>query len=62
MEPGATSSTLMGTLEPSASGQYVLFASAGQTHLVDLSFTEGKAGLVILGRDGAGFAERPKRN
>jgi len=51
-EPGATTATVMGNLQASGLHQYVLSALAGQTMTVDLSFTEGRAILVIWGVDG----------
>ncbi len=51
-EAGAISTTLTGALQTSGSHQYVLSALAGQVMTVDLSFTEGRAILVIWGQDG----------
>ena len=49
---GATSATVTGHLPASGSDLYVLSAQAGQTMMVDLSFTQGRAILVIWGADG----------
>ncbi len=50
--PGATSVTLTGTLAASESDLYVLRALAGQTLSLNLTFTEGRAILVVWGEDG----------
>lgn len=50
--PGATSATLTGNLAASESDPYVLRALAGQTLSLNLSFTEGRAILVVWGEDG----------
>jgi hypothetical protein len=49
---GSTSVTLPGQLPASGSDQYVLQASAGQTMSIDLTFSEGRAILVVWGADG----------
>jgi heat shock protein HslJ len=51
-ETGATSATVTGHLQASDSDLYVLSASGGQTMTVDLSFTQGRAILVVWGADG----------
>jgi heat shock protein HslJ len=50
--PGATVATVSGQLNASASDQYVLNASAGQTMSINLTFSEGAAILVVWGEDG----------
>lgn len=50
--PGTTSASRTGTLTASGSRSYVLRALAGQTLSIDLSFTEGRAILVVWGEDG----------
>lgn len=50
--PAATTATVSGQLNASASDRYVLSASAGQTMSIDLAFTEGAAILVVWGEDG----------
>jgi hypothetical protein len=50
--PGATSATVSGQLAASGSNKYVLHALAGQTMSVNLTFTEGRAILVVWGADG----------
>lgn len=50
--PGATSATVSGRVEASASKKYVLHASGGQTLSVNLSFTKGAAILDVWGEDG----------
>jgi heat shock protein HslJ len=50
--PAATTATVSGQLNASASDRYVLNASAGQTLNIDLTFTEGAAILVVWGEDG----------
>jgi heat shock protein HslJ len=49
---GDTSATESGHLAASGSDLYVLEAQAGQTMTVDLSFTQGRAILVVWGADG----------
>jgi hypothetical protein len=49
---GSTTATVTGSLPPSVSDRYVLRAFAGQTVSVELSFSEGRAILVIWGADG----------
>jgi heat shock protein HslJ len=51
-ETGATSATVTGHLQASGSDLYVLSASGGQTMSVELSFTQGRAILVVWGADG----------
>ena len=51
-EPGSTSATVTGNLAAAQADDYILRALAGQTLSVDLSFTEGRAILVIWGDDG----------
>ena len=50
--PGATTATVAGQLNASASDQYLLQAAAGQTMTINLTFTEGAAILVVWGADG----------
>jgi heat shock protein HslJ len=50
--PGSTSATVTGQLNASDSDQYVLHALAGQTMNIDLTFSEGRAILVVWGEDG----------
>lgn len=50
--PAATTATVSGQLNASASDRYVLNASAGQSMRIDLAFTEGAAILVVWGEDG----------
>lgn len=50
--PGATSATVTGQLAPSSSKEYVIHALAGQTMSAELSFTMGKAILVVWGANG----------
>jgi len=49
---GATSAMVKGDLHASGSDLYALRALRGQTMMVELSFTEGQANLVIWGEDG----------
>jgi hypothetical protein len=49
---GSTSATITGNLRASGSDKYVLGALAGQTMSVDLSFSAGRAILVVWGADG----------
>jgi hypothetical protein len=49
---GATSATVTGQLNPSASDQYILSAQAEQTMTINLAFTQGNAILVVWGADG----------
>lgn len=51
-ESGATSARVSGELQASGSDLYVLYALAGQTMTVDLSFAEGGAILAVWGEDG----------
>ena len=53
--PGADSSTVNGTLQPSMSDQYIINVQAGQTMTIDLTFTVGQAILVVWGADGDVF-------
>ena len=50
--PGSTTATVTGRLSPSGTDRYVLRAFAGQMMSVDLSFSEGRAILVVWGADG----------
>jgi heat shock protein HslJ len=49
---GATSTTVTGQLDAGKSDQYILGATAAQTANIDLSFTDGRAILVVWGADG----------
>ena len=50
--PGSTIATVTGSLPASGSDRYVLRAFAGQTMNVNLTFSEGRAILVVWGADG----------
>jgi hypothetical protein len=50
--PGSTTATVTGSLPASGSDRFVLRAFAGQTMNVDLSFSEGRAILIVWGADG----------
>ena len=50
--PGATTATVTGHLNASASDQYLLRAAAGQTLTINLAFSSGQAILVVWGADG----------
>jgi len=49
---GSTSATETGQLKASGSAQYVLRALAGQTMNINMTFSEGRAILVVWGADG----------
>jgi hypothetical protein len=50
--PGTTSASIAGNLAASESDLYLLRALAGQTLSLNLTFTEGRAILVVWGQDG----------
>ena len=50
--PGSTSATVTGQLNASDSDQYVLHALAEQTIDIDMTFSQGRAILVLWGADG----------
>lgn len=50
--PGAMSATVTGQLSAFGSHQYVLHALAGQTMNINMTFSEGRAILVVWGADG----------
>src|SRR5262249_2960098 len=50
--PGATSATVTGHLEASQLDAYVLYALAGQTMTINLTFTSGQAILIVWAADG----------
>ena len=49
---GATSATVAGQLSATDSDQYILGVQAGQIMNIDLTFTTGRAILVVWGADG----------
>ena len=49
---GSTSATETGQLNASGSDQYVLHVQAGQTMNINMTFSEGRAILVVWGADG----------
>ena len=49
---GSTSATVTGELNASDSDQYLLHALAGQRMNIDMTFSEGRAILVVWGADG----------
>ena len=49
---GSTSATVTGQLKASGSDQYLLRALAGQTMNINMTFSEGRAILVVWGADG----------